>query len=98
MIGRQAPGTLAGLDVYIQPDQPKMQLGREPCRLPDGTTFDWIKPEDRDRVNAWLRGFFGTTNIIPDGQYLLSQELGFVSMNPRTYLQFKLAASQKAPQ
>jgi hypothetical protein len=82
--GMEAPMTMYGLKVYVQPDQPKMQLG-EPVK-------QYLTPAQIADHNAWLLRFFGTTNMVPDGQYLLSEQFGFVSMNPRTYEQFRRAA------
>jgi hypothetical protein len=81
--GLQQPATFNGLKVYVQPDQPRMQLG-EPVK-------QYLTPEQIADHNAWMRGFFGVTNMLPDGQYVLSEQFGFVSMNPRTYEQFRKA-------
>jgi hypothetical protein len=83
------PGTCFGLKVIVQPDVPRLQLGRAPCRLPDGTEIEWITPTARADTDAWLLRMFGTTNVLKDGDYLLSKEMGFVSMNPRTLVQFQ---------
>lgn len=79
--GLSAPGTFNGLKVYVQPDQPKMQLSQRVKEV--------LSPEFAAETDAWMRSFFGMTNLLPDGQYLLSEQFGFVSMNPRTYEQFR---------
>lgn len=68
------PQTLYGMKVIIIPDKPKMQLS-EGC--PVTNAF-------RKEINAWMLEFFGTTNIIPDGQMLVFNGLGTVGVNPRT--------------
>lgn len=64
-----------GMAVIVTPDLPKMKLA----------PGDYITPEYRAEVNAWLLAFFGTVNIIPDGESRISELLGQVWMNPRTY-------------
>jgi hypothetical protein len=75
----QAPQTLYGMKVVVTPDLPKMKLG----------PGDYITPELRLEIDAWLLGFFGTTNIIEDDAYLISDFLGQVMMNPRTYVRLR---------
>lgn len=71
--------TLFGLKVIITPDFPKMVLAPP---LPWG---DYITPECRIEIDAWLLSFFGTVNVIEDGKSWVSQTNQFISMNPRTY-------------
>ena len=67
--------TLYGLKVILSPDRPKMQLSKD-CPVTD---------DFRKEINAWMVEFFGTTNIIPDGQMIMFNELGTVGINPRTH-------------
>lgn len=84
LFGTQAPMTMYGFKVYVQPDHPKMQLG-EPVK-------EFLTPEQIADHNAWMLDFFGFTNSMKDGQYVVSEVFQFVSMNPRTYEQFRRAA------
>lgn len=63
------------MKVYVTPDFPKLQLA----------PGDYVTPEYRKEIDAWLLSFFGTTNVIEDYISLVSQVYGLVSMNPRTY-------------
>lgn len=69
----------AGLNVIVTPDTPKMKLG----------AGDYVTPEFRVEIDAWLLSFFGTTNLVPDGQYLVAEKLRQIYMNPRTLVSFK---------
>jgi hypothetical protein len=74
-----SPQTILGLKVIISPDIPKMQLG----------PGDYVTPEFRAEIDDWLRVFFGTTNLIDDNVYLMSEAFGSVHMNPRTWIKMK---------
>lgn len=84
--GFEAPMTFQGFKVYVQPDQPKMQLSERVKEV--------LKPEHIADHNAWMLRFFGTTNLLADDQTLLSKQFGFVSMNQRTYEKFRRAMYQ----
>ena len=72
--------TFNGFKVYLSPDTPKRVLSKD---VP-------VSDEMRTRVDAWMLGFFGTTNMLADGACIFSEVYGTVMMNPRTYQQFKL--------
>lgn len=77
--------TLYGIPVQVIPDRPRMQLSEDcPCT-----------PEYRVELNAWMLAFFGTTNMIADGQVLhvTYPEERFV-MNQRTFDWIRLAAAK----
>jgi hypothetical protein len=52
---------IAGCRVHIVQDKPKMQLA----------PGDYVTPEYKKYVDQWLVEFFGTTNIIADGQMMV---------------------------
>ncbi len=52
---------------------------------------DYVTPDFRAEIDAWLKSFFGVSNLIPDGISNVSEVLGMVWMNPRTYDTFKKA-------
>jgi hypothetical protein len=70
---------LNGFDIIVTPDIPKMQLS-EDCP---------VTPELRIEVNLWMIEFFGTTNIVPDGQILSSGRSIYV--NPRARAMLKVS-------
>lgn len=70
-----------GLKVFITPDTPKMKLA----------PGDYVTPAFREEMDQWLREFFGTTNLIADGSCLMSEAMGTVHMNHRTFVKFKSA-------
>jgi hypothetical protein len=76
------PQKLYGFDVYVTPDTPKMQLSLE-CP---------VSPDVRVYINAWMREFFGTTNLIEDGAYIVQEAVRKIWTNPRTYERLKAAA------
>jgi hypothetical protein len=62
------PSRLMGMDVYVEPDVPKIQL-RE-ITLSDGTPL--VSKEFRDEYNAWLIARFGfREGLCRDKVYLL---------------------------
>lgn len=67
-----------GFRVVVSPDQPKYQL-------PKDIQVTQAFREDFDR---WALGFFGTTNLVPDGQMLVIQGRELL-MSPRTLGQLK---------
>lgn len=69
---------LNGYNVMVTPDLPKMKLSDD-CP---------VTPEFRAEINAWMVVFFGTTNIIADGQMITEGRNLFV--NPRTYSMLKV--------
>lgn len=69
--------TLYGMVVIISPDHPKMQLSAD-CP---------VTPEFRVEMNLWMREFFGTTNLVPDGRSIVLTQQNRVVVNPRTYAQ-----------
>lgn len=78
---------LLGFQVIVSPDRPKMQLSKD-CPVTD---------DFRREINMWMLSFFGTTNLVPDGQYIVLQEHKQVVMNPRTYAEFKNATGKVLP-
>lgn len=68
-----------GTKVIVSPDVPKMQLS-EGCP---------VSPEFRVEMNAWMRSFFGTSNLIEDGQAYHMPHLNQICMNPRTFAALK---------
>ena len=72
----QTPYTYDGLNIYVQEDVPKMQLS------PDVM----VPAAFRVEINAWMRKFFGYTNLLPNGQVVISGN--YAIMNEHTYKQF----------
>lgn len=70
---------LNGFDIIVTPDLPKMQLS-EDCP---------VTPALRIEMNLWMIDFFGTTNIVPDGQIITSGRSIYV--NPRTRNMLKVS-------
>lgn len=70
--------TLFGFKVIVTPDFPKMTLG----------PGDYVTPEYRKEIDAWLLSFFGTINVVDDGKSIVSIVGNLISMNPRTYAGF----------
>ncbi|PJO39856.1 hypothetical protein CTI10_001320 [Delftia acidovorans] len=64
-----------GNKVFISHDIPKMQLS-EGCP---------VTPEFRIEMNAWMRDFFGVTNLLDDGECLHDRLNKALHMNPRTW-------------
>ena len=62
-----------GIKIHVTPDRPKMKLSAE-CP---------VTPDFRAEMDLWLLSFFGTTNLIPDGQAYDTPNGMF--MNPRTH-------------
>lgn len=79
-IGRPS---LFGLEVHVSPDTPRMRLAEDcPCT-----------PEYRAEINAWMLEFFGTTNLLADGQVLdVTWPTRRLVMNPRTLAKLQAAA------
>lgn len=83
--------TFYGLRITVSPDIPKMQLA----------AGDYVTPEFRKEIDAWLLSFFGVTNLVPDGVcYAIKtgpvkgyeDEDSFI-MNPRTFAILKKGKS-----
>ena len=53
-----------GLRIHVSPDRARMTLNPD---LGNGVTYP---PGFKAEIDSWLRRFFGTTNLIPDGQSL----------------------------
>lgn len=65
---------MIGIPVYIVPDTPRWQLSAD-CPVTDAY---------RTETNAWAREFFGTTNLLKDGQVVERTRPRAFYMNPRT--------------
>lgn len=76
------PSSLFGMDVIVVPDLPKMRLSEDVT----------VPPEFRASINAWMLEFFGTTNVLVDGEVRVSGTLALIWMNPRTWASFRAAA------
>lgn len=76
--------TLYGYRVIVTPDQPRRQLSARVCEV--------LAPAFIAETNAWMREFFGTTNMIEDGRVLISDAASTVYCNPRMFEQLKQAA------
>jgi hypothetical protein len=64
--------SILGFDVIVTPDRPKRVLAADvPVTL-----------EFRAETDAWMLGFFGTTNLMEDAQVIRNGQQLF--MNPRT--------------
>jgi hypothetical protein len=68
-----------GIEIIVVPDRPNRQLSTDVS----------VSPQLREKVNLWMREFFGTSNLMEDGVITGSPELGVVWMNPRTYEEVK---------
>ena len=76
---------LSGYHVQVSPDTPKMQLS-ENCP---------VTPAFRVEVNEWMKHFFGTQNLIPDGECYIMETMKIIQMNPRTYAQLMTAVEKQ---
>ena len=74
--------SLFGLAVHVSPDTPRMRLAEDcPCT-----------PEYRVELNAWMLEFFGTTNMLKDGEvYEVTWPTRHLVMNPRTLAKVQAA-------
>lgn len=70
-----------GIPIFVTPDVPRRQLSED---VP-------VSPEFRAEMNAWMRDFFGTTNVLEDGQVITTHYGKNFHMNPRTYAQLQKA-------
>ena len=84
MNGLHQPQTCFGFKLIVQSDHPRMQLS-EPVK-------QYLTPEQIADHNDWMLRFFGTTNMLKDGAYVIAEQAGFVTKNPRTYEQFRHSA------
>lgn len=70
---------LNGMEMRVAPKAARMQLS-ENCP---------VTPEFRKEINEWMLEFFGTEDLIPDGQSYVVQglagERACVYMNQNTY-------------
>jgi hypothetical protein len=78
---------LGGLKVVVSCERPRY-------RLPDGLP---LPPDFRAEFNAWALEFFGTWNLLPDGQVLIEERRGIVHMNARTLAAMKAAMPPENP-
>lgn len=74
---------IGGFAIILSQDSPKMQLSERVKEV--------LSPEFIEETNAWMLGFFGVTNLLKDGETLVSEMLGTITMNPRTFQQLKAA-------
>lgn len=72
---------MCGLTIQISPDRPKMQLSERVCEV--------LAPDFIAETNAWMLGFFGIYNLVPDGQAYQTGHT--VIVNPRTYAALRAA-------
>lgn len=77
---------LDGYALVIVPDVPKMQLSKRVC--------EYLSPAFIAETNAWMLDFFGTTNMLPDGQAIVVNNESLL-MNRRTYEDFIRAIRRK---
>lgn len=77
------PQFWGGYRVVLSKDKPVRQLALD---VP-------VSDDMRAKTNAWMIEFFGTTNLMPDGQVMVLDEGKAMWMNPRTW-----AALPPAPQ
>lgn len=84
---RHPPQKIFGVKVIISPDRPKMQLSARVKEV--------LAPAFITETNAWMLGFFGTTNLLTDGQYLILDRGNAVTMNPRTYEMLRAATRKQ---
>lgn len=84
MINLTMPNHIFGVPVFVREDQPKMQLSAYVCEV--------LAQPFIDETNAWMRDFFGTTNMLTDGQVVTIGEGMKASfhMNPRTLQMLRL--------
>lgn len=68
--------TIFGLKVIVTQDHPKMQLSDRVKEV--------LTPEMIADHNAWMREFFGASNLCKDGAYIIMEYGNSVLMNPRT--------------
>lgn len=93
------PQTCFGRKVVVHQDQPRVQLGTERCLTKYGDEVEWVSPAMRAEMNAWLREFFGMTNLMKDGECFVLEMFNTITMNQRTYQQIRaaLAATPGSP-
>ena len=77
--------TLYGLKIQITPELPKMVLS-------EGVP---VSPQFREEMNAWMLSFFGTHNILKDGEVIKYGNT--LLMNIRTYTDFKARCEPLLP-
>ena len=76
-----------GIKIQVSPDIPKMTLAKDVM----------VSPEFRAEIDAWMLWFFGTTNILPDGETYYMQSINVLAMNPRTFAALKQAVKGQQP-
>jgi hypothetical protein len=83
-----SPQTLYGMKVFVAPDRPKMQLSPSVCEV--------LAPEFIAETNLWMLSFFGTTNLLKDGEVISDLVNHAFHMNPRTWAQVRTAIDAQA--
>ena len=76
-----------GMRIQVSPDIPKMTLAKDVM----------VSPEFRAEIDAWMLGFFGVTNILPDGQIYHMPGMHLLTMNPRTFAALKQTVKGQQP-
>ncbi|MGC4396003.1 hypothetical protein [Hydrogenophaga sp. T2] len=71
---------MLGVKVVVSPDLPKMVLSQD---VP-------VTDEFRREIDAWMLDFFGTWNMLPDGECYTAGAV--VYMNPRTFARLRAAS------
>lgn len=74
LITKAPPLFFKGLQVFVVKDTPRMQLS-EDCP---------VTPAMREETNAWMRDFFGMTNVLADGLAYHDVHRNCLFCNPRT--------------
>lgn len=73
MMGKAAGDSIMGFRLVVSPDRPKYQLPKD----------IQVTQEFREDFDRWALGFFGTDNLLDDGQMLVIHDRELV-MNPRS--------------
>jgi len=79
--------TFYGMRIVVRKDQPKMQLSARVCEV--------LAPDFIAETNAWMLSFFGTQNLLTDGEYLLDKTNNIIYMNPRSYIMLREIANKE---
>lgn len=69
--------------IVVTPDLPRMQLSKHVCEV--------LSPNVIEQTNAWLLDFFGSDNVLNDGDAVIVERKMY--MNPRMFEKFKQAVS-----
>lgn len=76
------------MSVIVAPDRPKMTLMDEV--IPGVVSWP---PGFKEKMDAWMLSFFGTTNLLKDGEVMKMGEHSLY-VNPRTFVTLKQAAAR----